>query len=631
MPGRRRSTRIQARSKSLEPSFSRASDSHITFQDPLVNDPNLERTPSPYPEPKNDTIRTTTPYTEQVSPSLKAPTSNITLKNTTISLNPSASADSLSSVDQSTPKKTDLPTGTAGSSTSEAVAGANTNSPFSASMSGAHQSDAPIDLVTPTTNAPKDIPAHDTTALEEEIENEILLRIKNRSFASSNNEQPLPTAQKETQPAINTNTTFSPAAAIHSDQFIPPPNDTVTLSLSRLENKLDLFLMLQQNSIESSTKHTLLLESISKRLDIMHDHNSQLHTHLRSKSDYNEHFKKMTSLFDRTISSISSLESKLDAISNKISSSQPPSSGISFDSSIDEPPARPPLSANKTTVSFPSNIHSSHHAASHTNPPAFSSHQPSTGSNDSPSINDNIVAILDKLVESKSTKSPTNLAFPSFSGSSTSTPFNRWSTVVCGILATSEWSKLYCRETNSYVLDGSVAPILNNHLYSALLVKLKSPAADYAASRKDLHGDGVGLLEALRHAYRNVLTPSDLIVLTQKFQNHSRPSDQPIETFATELQSMYHDIIENGGHTTKEDLKHYFIYNLGPDFSQISNHQNMGTLPPEWQPLELHELIPVAKKVLEIDPLHKATQSCLQGDAQVFLILLQYPSIVIQT
>ena len=143
------------------------------------------------------------------------------------------------------------------------------------------------------------------------------------------------------------------------------------------------------------------------------------------------------------------------------------------------------------------------------------------------------------------------------------------------------------------------APILNNHLHSALLVKLKGRAADYAVSRRDLHGDGVGLLEALRLSYRNILTPSDLILLNQKFQSHSRPKTQPIESFATELEIMYNIILDHGGHATKADLKQYFIYNFGPDISQISNLQNMGTLPPEWQPLELHELIPVAKKYLK--------------------------------
>ena len=59
--------------------------------------------------------------------------------------------------------------------------------------------------------------------------------------------------------------------------------------------------------------------------------------------------------------------------------------------------------------------------------------------------------------------------------------------------------------------DGSVAPTLNNHLYSALLVKLRGPASDYASTRKDLHGDGIALLEALRQSYLTVLTPAELI------------------------------------------------------------------------------------------------------------------------
>ena len=274
--------------------------------------------------------------------------------------------------------------------------------------------------------------------------------------------------------------------------------------------------------------------------------------------------KKMVTLFDHTLTSISALDAKLETLSNKLSLPQPPSSGVSFDSSLDEPLPRHTLTANKTTISFAtkpphapniplsrpntsSDQHTPTNYASNHTAPVDTTHPASSPPHASSSVNDSIIAILDKLVESKTAKAPTNLSFPSFSGNANTMQFNRWSTLVCGILSTSEWAKLYDPSTNSHVTDGSVAPTLNNHLYSAILVTTKGPAGDYAASRKDLHGNGVGLLTALRHAYRNVLTPSDLITLQQKFQNHSRPNDQPIESFATDLQAMYQDIIDNMG------------------------------------------------------------------------------------
>ena len=140
----------------------------------------------------------------------------------------------------------------------------------------------------------------------------------------------------------------------------------------------------------------------------------------------------------------------------------------------------------------------------------------------SSSINRSIIEILDKLVDSKASKAPTNMGFPSFSGTSDTMNFHRWSTLVCGILSNSEWCKLNDTSTQSYVTDGSVHPVLNNHLYSGLLMKLKGPAANYATSRRDLNGDGIALLEALRKSFKSVLTPADLFDLEDKFKHHSR-------------------------------------------------------------------------------------------------------------
>ena len=129
--------------------------------------------------------------------------------------------------------------------------------------------------------------------------------------------------------------------------------------------------------------------------------------------------------------------------------------------------------------------------------------------------------------------------------------------------------------------------------------EVKGPPSDYATSRRDLHGDGVGLLEALRKSFKAILISADLIVLGGKFRTYSRAKGQAIESYVTEFEQMHQEILDNGRFSTPEMLKQYFIFGLGPDFSEIIRHVNTDTLPLECQPLDLHSLIPVAKHYLQ--------------------------------
>ena len=214
---------------------------------------------------------------------------------------------------------------------------------------------------------------------------------------------------------------------------------------------------------------------------------------------------------------------------------------------------------------------------------------------DSSSLNQSIIDILDKLVESKTSKVPTNLSFPPFSGTKDSINFHRWSTIVCEILSTSKRRKLYDEGKQTYVKNGEIVPILNNHLYSALLVKLKGPAADYAASRRDLHGDEIALVEDLRLSYRTVLTPVEFIYVGNKFNNHSRKKDQAIESFVTELESLQHDILDNGrgfAHPTPSNATLYLIWDQTTDGSPFSD--------------------PRCKKIPPISIVHSSAKQALQ-------------------
>ena len=151
--------------------------------------------------------------------------------------------------------------------------------------------------------------------------------------------------------------------------------------------------------------------------------------------------------------------------------------------------------------------------------------------------------------------------------------------LVGGILSTAEWSKLYDLHTRTPVNDGSGAPILINHLYLALLLKLRGPAANYATSRRDLHGDGIALIHALHSTYRNVFCPSELVAIEHRYNNMLRPPDQPIETFVNGLKTLHNDIIDNGGISNSLILHRNFILNIGPDFSQIRHLYETNALP----------------------------------------------------
>ena len=62
---------------------------------------------------------------------------------------------------------------------------------------------------------------------------------------------------------------------------------------------------------------------------------------------------------------------------------------------------------------------------------------------------------------------------------------------------------------------------------------------------------------------------------------------------------MHQDIIDNSGNSDATILKRTFILNLGPEFTEIGKKYDLGQLLPEWDPMNLHELLPVTKRFLQ--------------------------------
>ena len=72
-----------------------------------------------------------------------------------------------------------------------------------------------------------------------------------------------------------------------------------------------------------------------------------------------------------------------------------------------------------------------------------------------------------------------------------------WYQKILALLAKQKWSKLYDQHTNNMVLDGSVSPKLNSHLYSDILNHVAKDIEKVILAKEHLRGDGVGLIQDL--------------------------------------------------------------------------------------------------------------------------------------
>ena len=75
----------------------------------------------------------------------------------------------------------------------------------------------------------------------------------------------------------------------------------------------------------------------------------------------------------------------------------------------------------------------------------------------------------------------------------------------------------------------------------------------------------------------------------------TKSSDESIQLFGARLKQFRDQLIENNVACSEQELKITFIMGLGTDFTSIQLLVNT-TLPPEWQPTDIHQLIPVAER-----------------------------------
>lgn len=208
---------------------------------------------------------------------------------------------------------------------------------------------------------------------------------------------------------------------------------------------------------------------------------------------------------------------------------------------------------------------------------------------------------LEELTATRLKKAPTNSKFPSLSEKNCNpTQFRDWYNKIISILATDEWKDLYNTSTQDVIPDGHTKPSLNNHFYSALLLALKDSVEQFIQGMPHLCGDGVGVLLALRAAYKGRLTNIEIMQLQGQLLGglHFRGRNETVEQFASRTLQISNDLQEHGIYIPPTSLKNSFISGLGPDFHDIMKDLNRNRLDPKWQPILIRDLIEPARSYL---------------------------------
>ena len=210
---------------------------------------------------------------------------------------------------------------------------------------------------------------------------------------------------------------------------------------------------------------------------------------------------------------------------------------------------------------------------------------------------------LEEMTQTRLHKHPTNSKFPQLNDkNSNPSQFREWYNKILSILATDEWSQLYDPINHDIISNGKQHPSLNNHLYSALLLALKDSVETFIQGMTHLRSDGIGVLQALRTAYKGTLTTIEVMQLHGNLLggSHFRGRNEPIEQFASRTIQIAKDLSEHGVFVLPQHLKTSFISGLGPDFHEIIRDLQKNKLDPEWQPMEIKELINPARTYLRM-------------------------------
>lgn len=157
--------------------------------------------------------------------------------------------------------------------------------------------------------------------------------------------------------------------------------------------------------------------------------------------------------------------------------------------------------------------------------------------------------------------------------------------------------------TRDVVLDGNVNKELNEHLYSSILQCVREEPQVLLQGMDHRWGDGVALLCSLKNTYKGKLTMLEILQLQGKLLNpltHLRNKDETVDSFASRTLQMYRELLANNVEIRPDMLNASFICGLGPEFTDVVKQLNTNSLPPEWQPLSITNLIEPARQVFRL-------------------------------
>ena len=195
----------------------------------------------------------------------------------------------------------------------------------------------------------------------------------------------------------------------------------------------------------------------------------------------------------------------------------------------------------------------------------------------------------------KSDISSTNLKFPKFSGKST-TEFVTWYDQVLSILAIPPWQSLYDKTTNRVIQENEAKESLSMKLYSSLKLCVQGQAQTIMNTKTHLRGRGLEYLKTLHTIYKKKLTKVEMINKESEYNNLYRLQDENLDAFAARCIFLHQELKDNGSFANRDGLRTRFIRGLGPDFSDVQ--KLLDNLPPEWDTLNIEELLTVARNHL---------------------------------
>ena len=220
----------------------------------------------------------------------------------------------------------------------------------------------------------------------------------------------------------------------------------------------------------------------------------------------------------------------------------------------------PPIPVQPTTTQHSTTHHDPMVAAFLSNQQTFMSNQ------------ERLISHILQHDNKKVKKPPSSSDFPVLTNKQTTRDdFNDWYSKVISILATEDWLPLYDKPNMDVIPDGTLHPVLNNHLYSVLINKAKEKPQRLIRNLQYLWSDGVALLHELKRVYYGRLTRIEVRELHSQLlcSTWSRSPTEDIDTYAARTMQVRRDLKDHGIIIPPDQIKECFIMGLGPDFTEI--------------------------------------------------------------